>query len=98
MRFKSLIVSALCLAFTVGVITDRVGSLASGVPETTHQYFSRDESDQTPRDSGNDYEADIQRLIALRSRPLDELVALANQLERKWHRLNWDHYARVMRY
>lgn len=98
MRFKSLIVSALCLAFTVGVITDRVGSSARGVPAATHQYFGRDESDQPPRDSGDDYEADIQRLIALRSRPLDEVLALGKQLERKWRGLNWDHYARVMRY
>lgn len=98
MRLMRVIVSALCLAFTVGVIADPGGNSTRRVPEAPHRYASGDEFDQTPSDSESDYEADIQRLITLRSRPLDELLALANELERKWRRPNWDHYAWVMRY
>lgn len=43
-----------------------------------------------------DYESDVKRLIALRSHPLNELLALANQLERKWSGSNWDRYAQLM--
>lgn len=48
--------------------------------------------------SEDDYQADINRLIALRSHPLNELIGLANQLEAKWRRLDWNLYAGVMRY
>lgn len=95
---KHLIVGVLYLAFNVGVLANLAGSSSGSVPEATHRYASGDESDQTPRDAASDYEADIQRLIALRGRPLDELLTLANQLEPKWRRLNWDHYGWVMRY
>jgi hypothetical protein len=45
----------------------------------------------------NDNHRDIQRLIALRFHPLDELIALANQLEAKWRKIDWNLYAGVMR-
>jgi len=44
----------------------------------------------------NDYQSDISRLIALRSQPLDDLIALANQLESKWRQIDWNQYARIM--
>lgn len=47
-------------------------------------------------DSENDYQADINRLIALRSHPLNELIGLANQLEAKWRQVDWNSYARIM--
>lgn len=46
--------------------------------------------------SQNDYQADINRLIALRSHPLNELIGLANQLEAKWRQVDWNSYARIM--
>lgn len=46
--------------------------------------------------SENDYQADINRLIALRSHPLNELIGLANQLEAKWRQVDWNSYARIM--
>src|SRR5207237_5477367 len=46
----------------------------------------------------DDYESDIKRIIGLRSHSLDELLTLADQLEQKWSRINWDHYAQVMVY
>lgn len=98
MRLMCVIVSALCLAFTVGVIADPGGNSTRRVPEAPQRYASGDEFDQPPRHSRSDSEADIQRLIALRNRPLEELLTLANQLERKWRRPDWNQYARVMRY
>jgi hypothetical protein len=45
---------------------------------------------------GDGYEADVQRLIALRSRPQEELLALAAELEGKWRKINWTQYAQMM--
>lgn len=46
--------------------------------------------------SKNEYQTDVDRLIALRSRPFEELISLASQLEAKWQRLDWNSYARIM--
>jgi hypothetical protein len=42
------------------------------------------------------YEQDLQRLISLRTRPLEELLALSNEMESKWRRMDWNYYARIM--
>ena len=47
-------------------------------------------------DLGSDYETDVQQLIALRSRPVDDLLTVAAQLEIKWRRVNWTRYALMM--
>lgn len=44
----------------------------------------------------NDYQTDIDRLVALRSHPLDELIAVASQMESKWRRVDWNSYAGIM--
>jgi hypothetical protein len=46
----------------------------------------------------NDYQTDIDRLIALRSHPLEELITLAAEMEVKWRRIDWNSYAGIMRY
>lgn len=46
----------------------------------------------------SDVQSDVDRLIALRSHPLDEVVVLANQLETKWRGSDWNLYARIMTY
>lgn len=45
---------------------------------------------------GYDYQTDIDRLIALRSHPLEELIGVASQMENKWRRVNWNSYAGIM--
>ncbi len=99
MMLKTLSVLILCLGFAGGITNDScahppfTGSAA--------RCSSKEDCDRTTYQvefPGNDYQTDIHRLIALRSHPLDELMALANQLEAKWRRINWDHYARVMGY
>lgn len=96
---KTVSLSFLCLVFLSGILT-------FARPSST---FSVSASRLSPKNSGNraayltvisedDYQSDIHRLIALRSHPLDELLALSNQLEGKWRRINWDQYARVMIY
>lgn len=44
----------------------------------------------------NAYQTDIDRLIELRSHSLDELIALASQLDAKWRLTDWNQYARIM--
>lgn len=85
--WKPVCISFLCLAFLSGIVTNSFARPASSFTAAANSFS------QT-----NDYESDVKRLIALRSHPLDELLTLANELERKWSRINWDHYARVMIY
>jgi hypothetical protein len=98
---KAASVSFLCLAFFSGIITDSFARPPRPFTGSVNRFSSKDDCDQTADPivvAGNDYQADIHELIALRSHPLDELLALANKLERKWRLINWDHYARVMIY
>ncbi len=43
-----------------------------------------------------EYQTDIDRIRALRLRPLDEVVSLASELEPKWRRIDWNSYASIM--
>lgn len=61
--------------------------------------FSHSHGDRTAYQlvvSEKEYQADVNRLIALRSHPLDELIGLSNQLEAKWRLLDWNLYARIL--
>lgn len=94
---KVVSVSILCLALFSGTITDTLAGSRrpfSG-PASKANY---DRIAYQVVGSGNDYQADIDRLITLRSQPLDELIGLANQLETKWRRIDWNQYARIMIY
>jgi hypothetical protein len=46
----------------------------------------------------NDRQSDVDRLIALRSHSLDDVLALAEQLEAKWRLRDWNSYASIMMY
>jgi hypothetical protein len=96
---KTVSLRFLCLVFLSGILTysfarpssifsaGRLSAKDSGERAASRMVIAED-----------DYQSDIHRLVALRSHPLDELVALSNQLEGKWRRINWDQYARVMIY
>lgn len=94
--FKTISLTLFCLAFFGGHIPDlrAVTRSVDGFPcnancqRTAHPAAA----------PAGDCQADIDRLIALRSHPWDELLALANQLEIKWRRINWDQYAQIMIY
>ena len=45
---------------------------------------------------GKQFEEDDRRLMEMRSRSLDELLSLADQMEIKWRRIDWNLYARIM--
>lgn len=94
---KLLSVSILCLLFFGGTINYSF----AGSPTQAIRRFKpligkgvRPVGQVVPAD---DYQADIDRVIALRSRPLDELIALGNELEAKWRKIDWNLYAGVMR-
>ena len=53
-------------------------------------------SSLTQKSAGDQFEEDDRRLIEMRSRPMDELLALAVQMEIKWRRIDWNQYARIM--
>jgi hypothetical protein len=82
--WKAVSISVFCLTFFSGILTDAFACAPRAFTEAVVQEI--------------DYQSDIDRLIALRSHPLDELLALANHLEIKWRHINWDHYAQVMIY
>ena len=83
---KTLSISSLCLLFfTTFTIPLSRSSITLSV--TTHVITAQ-----------NDFQSDIKRLIALRSHSVDEVLTLANELEQKWSRIDWDHYAQVMIY
>jgi hypothetical protein len=71
-------------------VPDRVARL-DGL-RSRHLYYTSKEQNTRP----TEYEEDLNRLIALRSRPLEELLDFSNQLERKWQRINWNQYAALM--
>jgi hypothetical protein len=85
--WKAVSLSCLCLLY-LGTLTISLSRPSSTLSRTGGKFVVVED----------DYESDIKRLIALRSHSLDELLTLADQLERKWSRISWDHYARVMVY
>jgi hypothetical protein len=99
--FKTVPVSFLCLAFLSVILTDCFARPPRAFAEVTRRPSDLEVSEQPPGEllvSANDYQSDIARLIELRSHPLEELLALANQLEVKWRGVDWNSYARVMQY
>lgn len=96
---KTLSVSILCLAFVDGIINDSFAHPRRPFTGSAARFFSKGNCDRTLHQievPGNDYQTDIDRLVALRSHSLDELLALANELEIKWRQIDWNQYARVM--
>jgi hypothetical protein len=89
------------LAFLGGGIADSLGRQPGPVTATISRGSDKNGWDQTSDSfvvSADDYQTDIDRLIALRSHPLDELLTLAAQMEVKWRRIDWNSYAVIMRY
>jgi len=86
----------LCLVFCVGVASDCFAHLLD-MPAVVRK-GDCDHSTHAIVPEENEFQSDVARLIALRAHPLEELVALANQLEAKWRGLDWNSYARVMQY
>jgi hypothetical protein len=100
MMLTSPVVRILCLAFCVGLFISALAneplpSNAASRPSTKDYWEQREKPLVVP---GNDYQTDIDRLMALRSHPLDELIELADQLEAKWRRVDWNHYPGIMKY
>src|SRR5882724_7067243 len=99
MMLKRLFANILCLTFAGGIITNSTahtpGAFAGSVNRFSYKYHP-DGTGYSTRAPGNDYQTDVDRLIALRSHPVDELLTLAVQLERKWRRINWNQYALIM--
>lgn len=87
---KTVFVRILCIAVFSGMIDN---SFAREPKPLTRRIksFSRNTVTQA-----NDYEADVNRLFALRSHSLDELLALSYQLEIKWRQIDWNQYAQIM--
>jgi len=85
----------LCLAFCGGIAADCFAHLQE-TPAAVTGKSDCDPSAYAIVPGENDFQSDVDRLIALRSHPLDELIALANQMEIKWRRLDWNSYARIM--
>jgi hypothetical protein len=69
----------------VSVSKQKIDAVASGIDSRT-----------TQTSAGDLFEEDNRRLIELRSRSFDELLALATQMEIKWRRIDWNQYARIM--
>jgi hypothetical protein len=57
---------------------------------------SRISRETTQKPVADQFEDDDRRLMEMRSRPLDELLTLANQMEIKWRHIDWNQYARIM--
>lgn len=97
MKSKTSSVSISCLAFVGCLIGYAVASPLEAVTG-----FSREAEIALAAHPSvapeNDFQRDIDQLIALRSHPLDEVIALGDQLEAKWRRVEWNSYARVMLY
>jgi hypothetical protein len=71
---------------------------SSSVGKADHRLSGSSKPNETFQSGnpGNAFEADVQRLIALRARPLEELLTLAAELEGKWRKINWSQYAQMM--
>ncbi len=84
----------------VGILTVVPGALipSSRVPaERLDATASRYRDASEPSLShDNAYQVDLDRLSALRSHSLDEVLAFSNELERKWRSIDWNSYAQIM--
>src|SRR5258705_8121724 len=90
-------VSILCLPFFVGTINYSFADSPTPAIRRFKPLIGKGVQPVGQVFPANDYQADIDRVIALRSRPLDELVALGDELEAKWRKIDWNLYAGVMR-
>jgi hypothetical protein len=95
---KYVMASILCCIFLVGCLPSNALAQPLGLISRSEgllwrqlYYALRDQTTRT-----TEYEEDLNRLLALRSRPLEELLDFSNQLERKWRRIDWNQYARLM--
>jgi hypothetical protein len=88
----------LCCSILFGcIISDAPAQVPDPVAQlgglrSAHLYCTLKEQKTRP----TEYEEDLNRLIALRSRTLEELLDFSNQLERKWRRMDWNQYASLM--
>jgi hypothetical protein len=92
-------VSILSLAFFGGVIDGFFPLAPRGFAVRANSVICSDDSLRTVEPTvvaPDDYQNDVDRLVAMRSHPLDDLLALANKLEMKWRRINWNQYALIM--
>lgn len=95
---KYVLVRIFCCGFLFGCIvsdafaqTPDLVSRLDGL-RSRHLYYALKEQNTRP----TEYEEDLNRLIALRSGSFEELLDFSNQLERKWRRIDWNQYARLM--
>lgn len=89
----------LCLTLFGGAITDAFTLPPIPFAAAVSRWSCNDDCDRTAHPTvvaENDYQTDVDRLVALRSHSLDELLALANELEIKWRQIDWNQYARIM--
>jgi len=96
MRVKLVFLSILWLAAFGGLTESFARSKEVLAGADSASSFKRGDGGHLIVGSENDYQADINRLIKLRSHPLNELIGLASQLEAKWRQLDWNSYARIM--
>jgi len=95
---KYAVARILCCGFLFGcIVSDALAqapglSARSDVVLSRHLFYGLREQNSRP----TEYEDDLNRLIALRSRTLEELLDFSNQLERKWQRMDWNQYASLM--
>lgn len=101
MTLKAASISFLCLVFVSGTPTDSFARPRLALIATLESFSGKDVGDRTPYQivvPATEYQTDIDRLIARRSHSFEELISLANQLESKWRRIDWNQYARIMIY
>ncbi len=101
MILRTTLLSMLGVAVCAGLINSsfaRPLGVGTGGVGSFHSKAGFDRTADEIEVSKNEYQSDVDRLIALRSRPFEELISLANQLEAKWRRLDWNSYARIMTY
>lgn len=95
---KYAVARIVCCSFLFGcIVSDALAqapglSARSDVVLSRHLFYGLREQNSRP----TEYEDDLNRLITLRSRPFEELLEFSNQLERKWRRIDWNQYARLM--
>jgi hypothetical protein len=100
MFLKAVSAIVLTLAIFVGAVNICFARLRSDVASHVRSslstvWDSKSVSSVRPKD---DYQNDVDQLLALRSHALDDLIAFAGHLEIKWRRVDWNQYARIMIY
>lgn len=93
---KIFLITIICVA-TVSCIEFEVTARSYALATDNRYSESGKSTGRLPTSGEDPYQEDIDRLIALRTHPLDELLALANQLETKW-RGDWPKYANIIMY